>query len=558
MNPLSRPCSFLMVMGTVITLTTSLAFAAGTDEDDEYRAVPDGSADCDTAELCYMYAFADSYLLAEIERDLAVNIGFMPVDWNVNRAEREAVLIAGDRLPHVFSLISRSPVQLRREQIARSIPNQMIRGHMPGYSHLLTEYSEWSRLQDPDDPSSQLALRGHRYALITNRYSLAVRRHLAGDAFNPMYDSDRSVPQFPNLRLFIGPEDQAGLRTVTIDEVERALEQLHLNDRKLWLGRLSHLAPLYAAFDLPTIGGSVLLGHDGHVANFATDHFASLIDTLRRWHTNGYIHPDLLGGTNFPPSQIDAEVGMLTINTESIPRHDFDVPPLSWTRGDDSGENPDIVIIDATNIVSRETNTLFLTQNHQHESLRDDLENGPLIDALRIFEHVRVLLGNDHDTTPRYWSQWVYGIDGVHYDIDSDGDIDPRSVQDVPSDYRDYLSDREDRENGLANWHFKIPPLFSTEYTLGEYDDPYYGEFLDYIDEYATDWNGLPTFRGPDTCNVMGLMENAMAALNGIIDGVTREIDVVRGLIERTVDYQTARDAIEPLVSTAVGQCQEG
>ena len=332
-----------------------------------------------------------------------------------------------------------------------------------------------------------------------------------------------------------------------IDIIEPTLAQLRENNHYYWAGRLYHLAPLFTAFGIHTIGGSILFGYDSDgQSNFDTGNLFLFLERLREWHRQGYLHSEFLNGKASPDS--DVNVGMMTVNLWSVgyiqippdgESRSYDFPPLSWAKDPDS----DVVIIDAASLLSRRSRSLFLDANIQHETAKHTVSGDTLPKVLQIYEYVRVLMDPN---VPRYWLKWVYGEPGVHYH-QVDGTYVSKRVWQVKQnpeyddDYGDFLSDRDADEP--ADFHFKIWPFFRTKVAAIPLFD---NAFLHYMDsEIASET--LPVFWNDDRCDVKS---TAMEVI-----GVVDELALIARAIAGSDDLREMFRDLEDLVSSALQRC---
>ena len=497
-------------------------------------------------ELTYMYTFNDSYLRDIISTQLGVTIKFAPTPWSAtNPCEVEKLLLLSNDLPDVFSLTCFSPRRLYDWQNdgsskIRSIPKSLIMQYMPEYTELFTDNDAWHRLAVSSNDLDQIALGGYLYDNQFSVFSLVARRHLSGTSLGGE-DEGRDLL---NLKAY-----SAG-GNLSISDVENALSVLSTNDMSFWVGPHYQLSPLYSAFGLSSVAGSVLFGYDeNRESNFANGRLNDFLDTMRMWSSKNYLHPHFmdLGFLDQQSRQPidDSKIGMMTTNLRSLGYvsggvgglPSLDGPPLSWTQEPDS----DVVVLDAPHLLSRPDESLFLTSNIQHELFGAEVDDLQLSKALEIFELVR--LSDDTTNGLGYWMKWVFGEPAVHHTLRQDGKPYANYVIEVTDKrYSSFLTDRNDHE--FATYHFKIPPLFRTSsVSQVVFED----SFLSYIRSAEWEWSTLPAFWGADPCNVVPVATRHLRERDVIFDehsligrailNPTDSTVVILGLIEEAVAH---------------------
>ena len=454
-----------------------------------------------------------------IENQFDVKIEFemyLPDSSSVTRSEFERQYMASNSLPDVISLASLSPQEQYNQELTRSLPRKLIEKHMEGYSELLSADGAWPRLMNPDENDTQLALGGYLYERRLDLLFLAVRRQLAGAAFDTRYDTEGSAD---DLKDHLG---QNGL--ISIEEIEKGLLAMSKKRATFWIGRPEHLVPLSVYFGLHTVGGSIIFGYDSETGeiNLDSDSLEMLFDKLQQWYASGYIHDKhLLKGTWIPPKDEVHNVGMMTVRSLWIGKLYRQLPPLSWIDDEDA----DIITLMADNVVSKAaTKSLFIERNIDHETINIRVDNqDDVVTIMEIFEHVRVFL--DDLDKPRYWREWIYGVEDHHYSLYSGGRMVPNTNGSVTdSRFAPFLHKDHGRDSMKpAQFHFKTHPLFSTEATA-QYD--YDRAFIRHMEDYVSGRESLSTYKS-DQCGVLPLIDwNVRLELNLIRKVITNEMSV--------------------------------
>ena len=511
----------------------------------------------DPPTITYMYRYEDAYLRHILNEELSLNIEFVQVP-----REKEGVPIAAATLPDVLSLTSLSPREQFDNGVTRSLPETLIRLHMPGYTRILNDSNEWHRLRTDKDSETQLALSGYLHDRQFYVYSLAVRRELIPHVLQKDPGSYISS-NVPHLRPYAWPNNR-----ITLTEIETILNSMRDSDSPhyYWAGTVYHLSPIFAYFEVPIVAGSALFGYDiNFVPNLYTSELREFFGSMREWHSADYFHSSFLNGETYPRNNSE-EIGMMTVNLGEIGltlfvdgERDDPVSPLKWSAEE---QQYDIVIIEAQNVLSRAYKTPFLSNPHSphaNETVNARVEKDDrLAEVLKIFELVRVLYHPpDHPPgQPRrqYWVEWVFGEDEVHYTKRDNSYVQRtnKEVLDRAEVYGEdnarlkwlasFLGDRP--ADDPAGYHFKIPPLFRTELAASELYD---NAFLRYMNAVGGSWTDLPVMFRPDPCNVRsGIAEKGLS---------TDERSLIASIIRGELEFDKVVDDYGSLIDDILNDC---